>query len=252
VKPLDISLDENTGHSITTQQLGEVLRQSASIIGHKVDVYGSDACLMAMAEVASEMSDSVSVYVGSQDLEPGPGWPYGDFLTAWTSNPAASPTDVAQALVKTYIASYEGGSNGTEDVTFSAYNLDALPKFTDAVKSLGTALGKLSKTEKKKVTQAFTDSQSFTYADYVDFGDMVGLLQKASVSTLDTGMYSTLSDATKSLVIANGQNNRPKATGLSIWAPADQSTYTKWADKYGALKFEAATQWSETLKYLLQ
>jgi len=75
---------------ITTKQLGQALKESAAIIGHPVDVYGSDACLMAMAEVAHEMADSVNVYVGSQEVEPGAGWPYGDFLKLWTAKPTAT------------------------------------------------------------------------------------------------------------------------------------------------------------------
>jgi hypothetical protein len=252
LKPMDISWDDNTGHSISTEQLGEALSYAAGVIGHKVDVYASDACLMAMAEVASEMGDSVSVYAGSQDLEPGAGWPYGDFLLAWTANPTAAPADVAGMLVKTYVKSYQGGSNGTDNVTFSAYNLDALSKLTDAVKSLGLAIQKLSKTEKAKVTQAITSSVSFTYPDYIDFGDLLGNLQQASVSTLDTNMVTSLQNAMSSFVITNGQNNETKASGLSIWAPSDQATYSKWADKYAGLKFEAETQWSEALKYLVQ
>ena len=69
---------------------------------------------------------------------------------------------------------------------------------------------------------------------------------------MDSGMYSTLNDAAKSFVIFNAQNNYPKATGLSIWAPSDSATYQKWAAEYGGLKFESATQWSEALKYLVQ
>ena len=56
LRPYDISLDEFTGHLITTKQLGQAMAQAAGLIGHKVDIYGSDACMMAMAEVATEIS----------------------------------------------------------------------------------------------------------------------------------------------------------------------------------------------------
>jgi hypothetical protein len=63
-KPFDISFDDNTGNAITTQQLGESLAEAAKAIGHKVDLYASDACLMGMAEVAHELTDSVEVFGG--------------------------------------------------------------------------------------------------------------------------------------------------------------------------------------------
>jgi hypothetical protein len=192
------------------------------------------------------------VFVGSQELEPGPGWPYGDFMTQWAAKPTATAKEVGQMLVNTYVASYKGGSNGTEDVTFSAFDMEAMPKFTEAVKNFGLALSKVSSSEKKKVTQVFNSAQSFTYNDYVDFGDALGLLQKAGVSSLDTGVYTSLTGAAKSLIFASGQNNRPKASGLSFWAPSDAATYKQWSDKYNSLQFEAATQWSEALKYLNQ
>ena len=66
----DISWDDNTGHSITTKQLGGVMNNVARWLGRKIDIYGSDACLMGMAEIAGEMKDSVAYFVGSQDLEP--------------------------------------------------------------------------------------------------------------------------------------------------------------------------------------
>ena len=57
----DISWDETTGNHITTEQLATALSESSKIIGHKIDIYGSDACLMAMVEIANLMTDSVGV-----------------------------------------------------------------------------------------------------------------------------------------------------------------------------------------------
>jgi hypothetical protein len=252
LKPMDISLDENTGHMITTAQLGEALKESAAVIGHKIDIYGSDACLMAMAEVAQEMSDSVNVYVGSQEVEPGAGWPYGDFMQMWAANPSATPQQIGQMLVKAYVASYKGGSNGTDNVTFSAFDMAYLPQIDAAVKSMGAAVQKLSSTEKAKVATAFSNTQSYTMPDYVDFGDLLGVLQQASISTMDAGMYTSAKAAEKQFVIASDQNGYDKATGLSIWGPSDKSTYSQYADLYSVLQFQLATQWGDALKYLFQ
>lgn len=76
----DISYDDFSGNRITTEELGSSMAEIKSIIGHNVDILGFDACLMAMAEVSGEVMDSVDFTVGSEDLEPGDGWPYDDFL----------------------------------------------------------------------------------------------------------------------------------------------------------------------------
>ena len=124
IKPLDISWDDNTGHSFTTAQLGQALAESAKIIGHKVDVYGSDACMMAMAEVALNVRavDSVQIYAGSEEEEPGAGWPYDALLAKWNAMDSASAADVGKILTHEYVASYkDGGENQPADVTFSAF-----------------------------------------------------------------------------------------------------------------------------------
>jgi len=252
INPMDISLDENTGNMITTKQLGQALKESAAIIGHKVDVYGSDACLMAMAEVAHEMADSVDVYVGSQEVEPGAGWPYGDFMKMWAAKPTATAAEVGQMLTQTYVASYKGGSNGSDSVTFSAFDMSQLGTLDTSVKMFGDAILKLSKTEKAKIVKAFSSAQSYTYGDYIDFGDALSLLEKAGVSTMDAGFYTTARAAEKAFVIANDQTGYAKATGLSIWGPSDKSTYGQYSALYADLQFQAATHWGDALKFLFQ
>ena len=48
--------------------------------GKKLDVIGFDACLMSMLEVGYAMRDVGNTLVGSEELEPGPGWKYDDWL----------------------------------------------------------------------------------------------------------------------------------------------------------------------------
>jgi len=249
---LDISIDDTTGHSISTKQLGQAFREASAAIGQKIDLYGSDACLMAMAEVATEVSDSVNVFLGSQDLEPGAGWPYGDFLTLWTAKPTATPAEVSQMLVTSYVDSYKGGSNGRDNVTLSSFNLSYLDGLNKAVKDFGVALQKVDKGERKKVVAAIQASQSYFYDDYIDLGDLMANLKKGAITTLDTSMMTAVADASKNFVITSGQNGFPKATGISIWAPADMKTYSKFAPLYGELEFQARTGWQDTLKTLLQ
>ncbi len=82
----EISLDDTTGHTISTPELGEALNYAARLIGHKVDIYGSDACFMAMAEIADEMKDAVDYYVGSEEVEVADTWPVTAWLTEWQKN----------------------------------------------------------------------------------------------------------------------------------------------------------------------
>src|SRR5262249_12061331 len=154
----DISLDENTGHWITTAQLGTAVNQIASFLGRPLDVYASDACMMQMAEIAGEMLGSVNVFAGSEETEPGAGWSYADFLNLLNASPDASAADVGTFLEKSYLAAYNGGIYGNQDVTFAAIDMAAFPTFEAGVKKFGAALETLSAADAAKVVTAIGSS----------------------------------------------------------------------------------------------
>lgn len=253
ITPQDISWDDFSGNHMTTKQLGQAMTEAAQIIGHKVDVYGSDACLMAMAEVAGEMMSSVEVFVGSQELEPGKGWPYDGLLSRWTARPGATARDVGKYLVEEYVKSYQGGSQGNDQVTLSAFDLTQMPGFNAWVKELGEKLSKLDASERAKVVSAARGSINFTYDDYVDLMDFVSNVQKAGISTLDSDLYRRGSQSFDQFVYANGVTaSYARAKGLSLWIPQDMSTYNRYIDLYRQLGFQAETGWADSLRAVLQ
>ena len=132
----DISFDDNTGNKISTEELGLAMGEAQKITGEKIEIYGSDACLMGMAEVAGEMKDSVKYFAGSQDLEPGEGWPYGPFIQRWTAKPEMDGRELAKVLTEEYIKSYSGGVYGNKSVTFSAYDLSKYDRLTQSIASV--------------------------------------------------------------------------------------------------------------------
>jgi len=136
----DISFDDTTGHSIKTEELGRAMGEIAQLTGGKVELYASDACLMAMAEVAAEMTNSVKYFAGSQEVEPGEGWPYTTFLAGLVDHPSMDGGGVAKLLSREYKAAYSGGVYGQKTVTFSAWDLSKMTSFYDAVKNLAGQL----------------------------------------------------------------------------------------------------------------
>lgn len=249
--PQDISFDDNTGNYITTKQLGDALREAAAIIGHKVDIYGSDACLMAMAEVAHEMSDAVDLFVGSEEVEPAEGWPYDAVLKKWNEDKKASPVEVAKILSSEYIKSYKKGSQGDRDVTFSVMDLNKIGGFNAAIRDLGKSLLALSPADRNKVISAMNYTQSFTYGDYGDLVDFLGLLDKANVTGVRGEVIANVKDAVRDLVIANETYGYDRAHGIAIWLPTSSWTYESYIEKYNGLRFQQDTQWADALKAVL-
>ena len=253
IRPTDISWDDLTGNSITTQQLGMAMDESAKIIGHKVDVYGSDACLMAMIEVAAEMKDSVEVFVGSQELEPGAGWPYDDLLRRWGTNATATARDVGTYLVEEYVASYQGGQNGNSEVTLSAFDLTKSTDLYTALRNLKDGVMKLDAAGRSSVMRAVNSSLGFYYDDYVDLGDFIEKMAALRIDSINPDMISSVKTALAGYVVANKTtSDYARAQGVSIWLPSTMSTYSSYADKYKSLRFQADTGWGDGLRFLLQ
>lgn len=249
----DISWDDNTGHFISTVQLGQAMAESAKIIGHKVDLYGSDACLMSMAEVAGEMASSVDTFVGSQEVEPGAGWPYDMFLKRWSTATQTAPADVAKYLVEEFVKSYQGGSNGNSSVTLSALDLNKMPALNAVIADFGAKLVKLGTGDRAKVVTAASGTQNFTYGDYGDLSDFVSELQKAKVEGLKADTFKDVQAAVNAVVVSNGTTPQfARAKGLSIWLPTSKETYDNYSDRYSHLVFQQETHWGEALRSLLQ
>ena len=246
--PTDISWDDHTGHFIKTEDLGRAMTDIAGIFGHKVDIYGSDACLMAMAEVAGEMSNTVDTFVGSQEVEPGAGWPYDQLLLHWNALAEATPQAVSKVLAHDYVASYVDAGM---DATMSVFDMSKIEALEGAVRDLAGALAKLPAASLSKVLSIARASQSFTYSDYVDLMDFSARMgsdaEFRSISELGAvheaaSAFTTYNEATSTM---------PGAHGLSIWLPKSKYQFTGLAARYSGLQFDKATGWSGFLKALL-
>lgn len=252
-KNRDISWDDNTGNNITTEELGVAMGEFAKIIGHKVDIYGSDACLMAMPEVAAEMQDSVEYFVGSQETEPGEGWPYSTFLKAWYALPDMNGADVSKALSQEYLKSYSGGIYGNKPVTFSAFDLKVLPEFEKAIAGLSNQLGALSTAQYTALKTAANATESYAYSDYKDLIDFMDRLKKVSTVQVNADVTADVYSATKQLVIANDVSPSYSAShGISVWLPTYSYDYADYGKRYEGLVFHKMTGWGNVLAKIAQ
>ena len=248
----DISFDDITGNAITTKQLGQALDASAKIIGHKVDIYGSDACLMGMLEVAGEVADSVGVFVGSEETEPLKGWPYDSFLSAWNVLEDATPVNVAKALVESYVPSYQGGAQGNKQVTLSAFDLSKIDGVYSSIKDLSERIRNLSAAERAKVLDAATRTESFEISDNKDFLDFLDLLSAEGIESLRLEDLAETKETIKGFIVANGvTDNYVRAQGAAVWLPTWKWDYHPKKTRYSSLVFDQKTQWSLALQAII-
>lgn len=247
LKPMDISFDDNTGNHITTEELGLAMSEAKKIIGHNVDIYGSDACLMQMIEVAGEMKDSVDYFVGSQDVEPGEGWPYAPFIKKWTDAPMSTPAQISVLLSKEYLAAYSGGVYGKRSVTFAAWDMSKLDGLYASIKELGQSLRNLTNDQVKQLKTTATNAMSFTYSEFVDLGDFVKRAKALTFGKDIAGIDKVTAGIKEVVLSTDNSSSFASATGLSIWIPTYSSSDQT---RYDNLSFSKATQWNEVTRLI--
>ena len=169
-----ILLDDDAKDFLDNVELKRVLAAAAAAVGAKLDLLGMDACLMSMAEVGYQVRESAAVLVGSEQTEPGDGWPYAPVLGALAKHPEMEARDLGALIVREYLASY-----GAEDgVTQSACDLaraDGLAATVAALaKTLTAALREPLMRHRMLVARASV--QSYEIPDNVDLADYCALL----------------------------------------------------------------------------
>ncbi len=245
----DISFDDNTGNHITTEQLGLAMAEIKQYIGRNIDIYGSDACLMQMVEVAAEMKDSVNYFVGSEETEPGEGWPYAPFMQRWVSNPQQTPAELSIALSQEYLKAYSGGVYGQKSVTFSALDMSKLDAVISSSNRLAAHLASMDAASLKKIKSSLNKVQAYYYSDYKDYADFIKVINSLPIER-DTALLSEVTSNIKSMVLSvDSSASYSKSTGLSIWLPNYSAPQMA---RYKGLAFDKASNWSSFLQKVLK
>lgn len=228
----DIAYDD-FGSSLDMPELERGLLKGGLGPRKRASVLGFDACLMNMLEVVHQFVDCAEFVVGSQQLEPGEGWPYDQVLGVMRSQ-AVTPAALAAAIVKLYIANYQSQNQG--DVTQSAINVKKTTAAVKALHVLGDWMADNMDTVRPSVDAARTAVQAYDYADYVDLIDLCDRLTFThAVGTSRKNKLRMLTEAAivKSLYFGVGVSG---SNGLSVWFPADRRVYLSYRSKYLALR----------------
>ena len=96
-----LAFDDSTGGFIDIPALRLSLEAARQAAGHRIDVYASDACLMQMVEVASEISNTTDYIVGSATIQSYAGLPYREIISRINSE-ELPPVEVAHMIPRLY------------------------------------------------------------------------------------------------------------------------------------------------------
>jgi hypothetical protein len=241
-RPHDLSYDDLSGHVITTEQLGLALAEIAKLAGGKIELYGSDACLMAMGEVAAEVQSSVKYFAGSQETEPGAGWPYSQFLAHLTAHPDWNGGQAGAALAEDYKAAYSGGVYGQAEVTFSTFDMSKFDAFLGAVRALSSELTALDAQAFSAVQSAGKTALGFTLPDYKDLGDFLDGAESTGALRASQSLGAVRAALGHLVVSTQNSGTYAKAHGLSVWLP-EATDFSSFSERYQAMKFNQKTGW---------
>jgi hypothetical protein len=245
------SHDETDDDQLYNLEIQKALQDSSA--GQKLDVLGFDACLMEMVETAYAMRDQATVMVGSEDLEPGAGWQYNDWLNTLVGNSARGIKMDANSLGKLLVESYKNQYEPTprRTTTQSAVDLTKADALAKAVSTLADEMSAKMSTEASNIKAARDECAVFAPnpfdsnppKDYFFHIDFIRFCDRLIAHTGNQGIRDKALAARNlaaSSVIASyaGRDRQGNfgSNGLAIYFPASESLYK--GDQYAQNGYE--------------
>lgn len=242
-----ILLDDDAKDFLDNLEMKQVLADTTTLLNRKLDILGMDACLMSMVEVGYQVRQSVYFTVGSEQTEPGNGWPYDKILAKLAKNPEMTPRDLSGMIVDQYLASYTDDS-----VTQSACNLSQADALATAIADLANALKGIlgDAAAKQRLMAARAQVQYYEVTDNIDLVDFCSLLsQYTAGSQIAQRCQQVIQTVQSSYVLKQGYkgSDLENSHGVAIYFPR-----LTVSPLYAGLDFSKKTGWHDFLNAYLK
>lgn len=244
----------NNWIGVADGELKYAVSEIKKILRKKISILGFDACLMAMAEVASEISNDVEIMFASEEVTPWDGLPYNDILSVLVTQPNISSQALAKQMVELSTNSYNNGSQGYQPVTFSAIDLKKYLKaqdyFADVCNMLSRYANSTLLTEARNTVQTFSIESYHnpppTFRD--DYIDLIDFLEKVkpiiNVQTDRQKLLKAIEYFSKA-VLENKYVGfyLSNAKGLSVWFPDNYIAFKRQLCDHQMLNWSKKVPW---------
>ena len=229
----DIGYDD-FGSSLDMPEIQDALTRAGIGRNNKIAILGFDACLMNMVEIANHFHDHVEILVGSQQTEPGDGWPYDRVVRAIKES--ADRTELAKRIVREYINDYK--ERGVFNVTQSAVEVGKTDAVIKALSALGNLLAGNIESYREEIRKIRLFAQTFEMADYVDLVQLSKLISERIHNESIMNAAGTVAETASACILASGKLGTvvKNANGISVWFPAYGNLYYNYRAKYLALR----------------
>ncbi len=204
--------DEKSGGrtSMTLPQIDKAL-DDANVI---FDAIGYDACLMSTLETAFVSAKYADYLIASEEVEPGTGWYYTDWLNALSRNTSLSTEELGKVLIDSYVAACRQKSYSAQ-VTLALTDLAELQgRIPSVFRSFSLATNDMiTGSEYRQVSDARAGARQFAQSTRINQVDLADLALR-----MKTAEGNALAQAIEECVKYNG-TTITHCYGLSIYFP---------------------------------
>lgn len=205
--------------------------------GVKFDFIGFDACLMATAETALTMAPYADYLIASEETEPGVGWYYTDWLTAFGADPSLPTIQIGQKIVDSFVEVCAQKCRG-QSTTLSVVDLAELEvTLPEVLTDFSRSTARLIQDKQfQTVSSARSGAREFARASKIDQVDLAHLAQN-----LGTQEGKALTEVLLSAVKYNRTSpDMTNSYGLSIYFPSQKiSMVDRAASTYQQIGMDA-------------
>ena len=218
------------------------MKTALTTSGISFDLIGLDTCLMGTIEVADALSGNTRYLLASEETEPSRGWNYSIIAHELVSNPSVDPKELGILIIDGYTR-YQAPNS---PATLSLIDMAAIPAVISSLDDFSRSLNDAYKDPEGKriIEEILTNSGEFglqmymsletderifiSYTmDIITFARDIGNALPAMHPAADA-LVQSVSNA----VLYHTGQNRPYATGLSIFSPVHKEVILEHIFEY--------------------
>ncbi|SFG62048.1 clostripain-related cysteine peptidase [Oribacterium sp. WCC10] len=219
--------EQYSGFMMRLQQM----KKAFEAVNCHFDFIGFDACLMGTVETAYTLAPFADYLIASEEMEPGDGWYYTNWVQKLLLDPNLAPEKIGMQIVDDFADSNE------ESGDIYTLSLIDLKKIGEVYRKLIDFAESADRTITNRaydtIAKARSDSRSFGDGNY----EQVDIIDFAEKSSIPEGneLKNTVSDA-----VIYFKSNMKNANGLAMYFP-DRSLekYDQMLGLFDALKFDS-------------
>lgn len=205
--------------------------------GEKINLIGFDACLMSMVEAGYAFKGIANYMVASEELEPGEGWDYNEWLSRLMVKPTMDEKQLGEVIVASYKKTYSSKDPTTTLASVDLAQIENVATQIDSLSSLLLTVLPTQANEIKKMRGACSKyapdaEHPFHHIDIVQFCKQI---IANSTNTQLVQQAKVVSDAVTKLAVKANYFGKERggsygSYGLAIYFPASGNDYLK--DEY--------------------